>query len=159
MFTYLLIPTALASVIFWLGVALGIIPRSDLPVIHGGVFALVSILCFLAPAREGSTGAKFVVWLVWTGAILLSYNGIEHPAWVSAAGAVVVLLVVLAAAFSYAWFRPTPVNYHYGYHHPIHGTCMIRTNGRSLHETEKEVRREQREGREELRRRRARAPT
>ncbi len=141
MFTYFLIPLAVIGALFWGTAALGWVPPNSLGAWHALAFLSLSISALWSSMmRPQKFSVTVFVWGVTALAIGASYLAVGYSWWVGVAGSIAVLLGVLAIGFLYAWFRPTSPDYFYGYPHPTLGVCMIYTHGRSMHETEKEVR-------------------
>ncbi|MES2931785.1 MAG: hypothetical protein V4682_03805 [Patescibacteria group bacterium] len=153
MFRYLLFPLAGFFLILWAAFSSGVITREALEGTHGIALLMVTISSMAVRGIHGSDVSKstvFVVWFTTTAVIIGSYSVIDQSWWVGMLLAITFLIAISIIGFVYAWFRPTSPDYSYGYHHPKWGTCNISTNGRSLHETEKEIRAICREARAEL---------
>lgn len=153
MFKYFLLPLAGLYFLLWAGASFGFLSNDVLNGAHVIVAVMTTISCATARGRYGSdvrNSAVFIVWIVTMGVTWCSYLAVNHIWWVGMLNATLFLAFVGLAAFAYAWFRPTPEDYFYHYPHPKWGVCMIQTNGRSMHETEKEIRAIQRAARAEL---------
>lgn len=145
MFIVLLPPAG--CIFLWVVGKLTGISDSDIVAMHLLMWIVVSVGCPISAANHGVSNRAMVgVWLWWSLVIGVSSLAAEHP-WMTAVIALCYFMLISLLTFMYVWFRPTSEDCAYGYRHPELGVCLIRTNGRSLHETEKEVRKSIKEAR------------